>query len=337
METSSKRAVRSVDVAKRAGVSRTTVSYVLNGRTDVSIPEETRTRVFAAAADLGYSPNMAARALVRGKTDLISLWMIGSTIRIQADVIEAMQDLLQEEQHEMIISRFAYASEDGRPPKPITDWPVDGVLAFNTGIHTPPGMSLNVPMVSMGCYYSEAKDYVGIDLRWGTVEAVNHLVKSGRKRIGYLVNKWGAHPGDARFDGYNQVMQSAGLQPALVVVEEGTRKSGYKAIQSEDLKQFDALFCFNDELAMGAYRGIVEAGLSVPNDIALIGCDGLEELAYVGTPISSIAQPTEEMCRLAWQFLKNRIEDPELPPQQVVLRPELKLRASSQNGIGPAG
>lgn len=323
--------VRSIDVARRAGVSRTTVSYVLNGRTDVSIPDETRARVISAAEELGYRPNMAARALVLGRTGLISLWMVeSSTIRHQADVFQEMQTRISRDGSDLITNRIPSADVQTEAPRSISEWQVDGILAYNLYPHVK-YPSTKLPLVSFGCYYYKNGDYVGVDLKSGVTQAMHHLIASGRRRIGYVVNEWGNHVSDDRRDAYTETMNHYGLEPNFIVAKQGTLKEGRQAV-SEALKNGDtpdALMCFSDELALGAYKALLDTGRSIPDDCAIVGVDGNEELEYLEVPISTIVQPVSSMCRMAWDFLKNRLNDPELPPQQVVLPASLVIRESS--------
>jgi DNA-binding LacI/PurR family transcriptional regulator len=323
--------VRSIDVARKAGVSRTTVSYVLNGRTDVSIPEETRTRVLAAAEELGYRPNMAARALVMGRTGLISLWVADTTaIRHQADIIQSMHRKITSMGSDLIINRLVSNQEHDAPPENLADWHVDGILAYDIEPHfNYPKTS--VPVVSFGNYYYTQGDFVGIDLKTGVVQAMHHLVSNGRRRINYLVSEWGSRPGDDRWDGYQETMLHYGLEPTYIKGRFATAAAG-KAAVSEALQagmKFDALMCFSDEMALGAYRALLDRGLKVPEDVALVGVDGLEELAYLEVPITTIVQPIDSVCRMASDFLKNRLADPKIADQQVVLPASLVVRESS--------
>jgi DNA-binding LacI/PurR family transcriptional regulator len=93
--------------------------------------------------------------------------------------------------------------------------------------------------------------------------------------------------------------------------------------------EVDALFCHNDDVAFGAYRALCDLGVGVGGEIALVGCDGIEEADYLACPLTTIAQPITEMCALAWEFLHRRMQDPGCPLQQRILRPELLVRAST--------
>jgi DNA-binding LacI/PurR family transcriptional regulator len=323
--------VRSIDVARKAGVSRTTVSYVLNGRSDVSIPDETRIRVLAAAEELGYRPNMAARALVMGRTGLISLWLIETTtIRHQADVLQAVHKRVTSEGSDLIINRLVNHHENEEPPQSIADWQCDGILAYNIHPHflLP---KTTVPLVSFGCYFYKQGDYVGVDLKAGVVQAMHHLVANGRRKIAYVVNQWGNRKGDDRRDAYTETMEHYGLEPVYIVGTGPTAAASKEAVSTalKSKVKFDALMCFSDEMALGAYRAVLDSGLKVPEDCALVGVDGLDELSYLEVPITTIVQPTDSMCRMAWDFLKNRLEDPKLADQQVILPASLVIRESS--------
>lgn len=324
--------VRSIDVARLAGVSRTTVSYVLNGRTDVSIPEETRQRVLDAAKELQYRPNMAARSLVMGRSGLISIWLQeSSSIRHQADVIQHLQPMLFASGNESLINRYSMDDDSsGNSSGTSLDWQVDGILGYNLG-RGHEKVPTGIPSVSFGSYCYSEVDCVRVDLKTGVLRAMEHLIGKGRKKIAYVVNRWGEHAGDDRFDGYTEVMHSAGLEPQYIVAEIATMQKGRKAVSLaiEQGMKFDALMCFSDELAIGAYRAVLDHDWSVPSDCAIVGVDGIEETEFFEVPISTVVQPIESMCQLAWDFLRNRLSDPKLPHQQIVLPAHLLVRESS--------
>jgi DNA-binding LacI/PurR family transcriptional regulator len=322
--------VRSVDVARLAGVSRTTVSYVLNGRTDVSIPDETRQRVLDAARELNYRPNLAARSLVMGRSGLVSIWLQeSSSIRHQADVIQTLQPKLFTAGTESLIHRF---STDDSSSRSNFDWQVDGILGYNLG-QDHERIPVTIPSVSFGSYHYSKVDFVRVDLKTGVKTAMEHLISSGRKKIAYLVNQWGNHVGDDRFDGYTESVQSAGLETQYIVADIATMQKGRKAVLHalERGAKFDSLMCFSDELAIGAYRALLDHNLSIPTDCAIVGVDGIEETEYFEVPISTVVQPIESMCLLAWDFLRNRLNDPKLPHQQITLPSHLVVRQSSSS------
>ncbi len=335
-----KRKVRGSDVAARAGVSRTAVSYVLNGREGVSIPEGTRARILAAAAELGYRPNRAARALVSGRTGLVSFWTIGSTVRVEYEAVRRFGRLCAEDGRELIVARSDaapnLAAGAGPMPHAVGDWPVDGIVAYNVFAHLPPAERLGVPMVSCGVYVSPEGDAVSVDFVHGAREAVGHLAGLGRRRIAFLTSEFGARADRPRVRGYLEGMRGAGLEPDLWITGGAEKRDGYLGVARRlregglrDGARPDAIFAFSDELAVGAARALREAGLSIPGDVALVGCDGIDDLEYLAPPVSTVAVPYDALCRLAYELLNARIADPARAPERHVLKPDLVIRGSS--------
>ncbi len=329
------------DIAAALGLSASTVSKVLNGRGDAKIPEGTRERVRVAAAGMGYTPNLAARALVQGRTNAVAVWA-ETLADFHANIVNLLQDAMRPSGYEMLVSDVVkhpnwHAHLQRRPI-----WPVDGIIAVDTPrsveLLLSVASSSRPPVVSLGAYYSDLVDQVGIDLRAGVVEGVTHLVASGRRNVAYLVCNHGYRAGDARYDGYNAVMSEAGRTPQYIRGTASSRADGYTTMAAYLAAQPapDALFCFNDEMALGAYRAIREAGLRVPGDIALMGCDGIHDLEYLECPMSTVAQPCAEGCEIAWAFLQRRIGEPDRPRQSIVLASRFVGRESTAAPTGRA-
>lgn len=325
-------AVTAKEIAEYTGVSVSTVSRVLNGRGTDFISDATRQRVLKAAQELGYRPNRAARALVTGRTHTIALWMYSLHSSFHARVVDLVEKELHRYRYDCLIYSFDYL-QDHLPP---TNGYVDGILAHEC-IHrvrqfigSPQKDS--IPLVNMGSYYLTQVDHVGIDLGQGVREAMLHLLQVGCRRIAYLVNASSHHPGEVRGETYRNIMAQAGLEAEYIIAVDQTRYASLHAVQ-EYIAQHgcpDGIFCHNDQMAMGAYRALRENGYRIPDDVALVGCDGIEEIEFLDTPLSTIVQPLPQMCQIAWQFLQRRIEQPHLPTQSVILAPKLVIRQSSQ-------
>jgi DNA-binding LacI/PurR family transcriptional regulator len=130
------------------------------------------------------------------------------------------------------------------------------------------------------------------------------------------------------------MMAEAGRPPEILLVTHHSRADARLALRKhiEARGCPDGLFCFNDDVALGASRAIRENGLRVPEDVALIGHDGIEDAEYLDCPLTTLVQPVQEMTALAWRFLRRRMDDPTLPPQQALLKTQLVVRASTQRG-----
>lgn len=325
------------DVAREAGVSGWTVSQVLNGRAEAAIREETRERVFQAAKHLGYRPNSSARALVTGRCSTISFWTCFDYSQHRAHVLHIMQQQMQSSGFEIVIRDVERQMEHDPDFSKTFQLPVDGIIALDNptaGIaFSRRDPSHTIPFVSMGAYWAKDRDFVGVDLYAGTVEAIDHLIAAGRRRIAYLLpatdKNW---PRDARLEAYENTLASAGLKGRLIQSADPSLSIARRTMDEflQTRPDFDAVFCHNDDMALGAYRALCDHGIEVGNEVALVGCDGIEELEYVGCPLTTIVQPIEQMCAMAWEFLQRRMVDPACPLQQQVLRPELVVRASSR-------
>jgi LacI family transcriptional regulator len=329
------------DIAHRLDLSHATVSRVLNKKNDSMISEATRARVLAAAREMRYRPNAMARALVTGKSQTIALWTIDGFAGFYAAVAHRFTILAYENRYKVSVNGITNVLSAEELDLQLLQGPVDGIVACDMGMREDIFRSAvqipNTPLVTIGVYYLEDWDFVGIDLFPGSLAAVRHLLAPGCKRVAYMVNRGAGSPRDPRSLAYHTAMRDAGLPPEYVWPENATRAACRQAIKDHVRERGcpEAIFCNNDDIAIGCYRGLCDLGVRIPDDVALVGCDGLEETEYHFHPLSTIVQPVEEMCRIAWQYLVHRIEDPAAPPQRTILQPALVTRVSSQRESRP--
>jgi LacI family transcriptional regulator len=189
------------------------------------------------------------------------------------------------------------------------------------------------PVVGLSGDYSEQADYVAFDVACGVRQAVEHLVSIGCRRIAHLTTMSAiGRVRAARCGTYEEVVQSAGLAPEIILAPEESRAAARTTIKAyyQSRGTPDGLFCYSDDMAIGAYRGLRDLGLRIPEDVALVGCDGMDDVQYLDVPLTTIMQPVQEMCRLAWEVLVRRIEDPSASLSQTLLKPELRIDASTR-------
>ena len=231
---SQKQRPNSADVARRAGVSRTTVSFVLNGK-DVAVAAATRQHVLQVAREMGYSPNSAARALVTGQTHVVAVWMVELHRPHFARALQLAWQQAGEYGFEMIIGNVERHDEKPGDSR-LSRWPTDGILAFEyperVAAYLDAAPHAGTPIVSMGAYYSERTDFVGVDLYAGTRAAVQHLLGMGCRRVAYLVQAWGNHVGDPRYDAYNASLREAGIEAEYIFSPQNTRAAGRDAMRA---------------------------------------------------------------------------------------------------------
>lgn len=327
------------DVAMRAQVSGATVSRVLSGQKGYFVSEEIRLRVFAAAQELGYQPNAAARALISGRAQIIGIWMCLGYSRYRAQVLDRMREILAKTDYAISVTDVEEDLFWRHSMARALRLPADGIVAFDTPTagdafaHSSKNKGEGTPFVGMGAYWSEATNYVGVDLRAGATEAMHHLLETGRKRIAYFNRPMsGAVAREARHEAYISTAEEAGREAILIPSPdfsfETAKASLLRYLEANPLP--DALFCFNDDLALAAYWTLHELGVKVGSDVAIVGCDGIEETRHLACPITTIMQPVDEMCAQAWEILQAHIADPEAPLQHKVLKPKLVVRESSR-------
>ena len=323
--------VTQAQIAKKLGISRQLVTFALAGYPQVA--KESRERIQAAALEMGYRPNPHARALKRQRTGIIGLWIPDQISTHYTHVARELGRLVKQSKHELIISEVGAADM-----KQIwTHVPIDGICAVDASkavqleLKTLAGKY--VPIVSLGAYSSPETDSVRVDMEAGTMEAMQHLIESGFRRIAHATFVRKNIAGENRRIGYTKAMREAGLKPEFIYypLTERQRPVARQLIQHyiREHGRPEAIFCHSDDAALGIYRGLCDAGIRVPADIALVGCDGIEDTEYLECPLTTLVQPVAAMCEAAWQFLQNRLAEPAIPLQHSLLAPKLAIRDSS--------
>ena len=320
-------------VSRRAGVSVSTVSHILSGRGE-RYSSKTRENVLRTAKEVGYSPNRAARALATGRTERIAFWQPFQGGRFFHEVEDRFHALLRKDSYELSVREVGPKMADPSNTGGLTRAEVDGVLLFGSGLgEIKPilenNMEILAPIVNMGVAYDGPLDFVEIEDYSASRQAVEYLIDSGRTRIAHFLCGLVENPVYGRYRAYTDVLREAGRETEFIRSPDQFRPSA-RQIMRDYVRQHgcpDAIFFSNDELAVGGYRGLRDLGMRIPEDVAMIGVDGIDDLEYLDPPISSVAQPLDEMCRVAWKFLGLRMEEPDLPQQRTTLQARLVIRS----------
>jgi LacI family transcriptional regulator len=325
------------DIARRLGLSHATVSRALNGRDDPFISAATRVRVQAAAREMGYHPNGAARALATGRSGVVRLWLMERHSPYITMIERTLNASLQQAGYDVLISDAdTVEPEPSARQDPFGPWPSDAVFTNASTpwiraflVHNP---DWQTPLVALGAGSGESWDGVNLDLAPAARDAVRHLLAAGARSVGYVVPAPRLHDAEPRCEGYRSIIGEAGQVPRYLSTVENTRGAAHAAVlaagRSGPLPE--ALFCYNDELAIGTLCALHDLGRRVPEDVALVGCDGIPETEFHRPRISTLLVPVAEMCETAWRLLQRRLADPAAPPQGVCFRPRLVIRESSR-------
>ncbi|SCG75002.1 LacI family DNA-binding transcriptional regulator [Micromonospora humi] len=324
-------------VARRAGVSRATVSRVVNGSTTVA--ESIQQAVRRAVEELGYVPNLAARSLVTQRTDSVALVLPEAATRVFSDdqvfpgIIRGAAQELEAADKQLVLMLAGSPAGHERVERYTTGRHVDGVLFASLHGEDPlPGRlaRLGIPVVCSGRPLDGAEvPYVDVDHTGGVTTAVQHLIAAGRRRIATIAGPQDMVAGIERLIGYRTALTGAGL-PELVAYGDFTRESGTAAIRellAAD-PELDAVFAASDLMAHAALRALREAGRRVPEDVAVIGFDDIETAAYTEPPLTTVRQPIVELGRAMTRQLL-RITAGEHVEQALMLPTELVLRDSA--------
>ncbi|MGX6607853.1 LacI family DNA-binding transcriptional regulator [Micromonosporaceae bacterium Da 78-11] len=325
-------------VARRAGVSRATVSRVVNGST--SVAASIREAVTRAVEELGYVPNQAARSLVTQRTESIALILPETANRVFSDdlffpaIIRGVGVELEAADKQLVLMMAGSVASHDRVERYAVAGHVDGVMfASMHGADPLPGtlVRLGIPVICSGRPIGGADvPYVDVDHYGGVAAAVRHLVTTGHRRIASIAGPQDMVAGIDRLAGYRDTLAKSGL-PQQVAIGDFTRESGIVAMRellAAD-PQLDAVFVASDMMAHGALIALKAAGRDVPTDVAVIGFDDFEISRYSDPPLTTVRQPIADMGRTMARQLLGLINGAPDLPRSVILPTELVVRDSA--------
>lgn len=329
------------DVAKRAGVSTTTVSHVINKTRFVA--EETRNAVWEAIKALHYSPSAVARSLKVNHTKTLGLLATSSEAPYFAEIIEAIENhcfaqgytLILGNAHNDLQKQRAYLSMMAQKR-------VDGLLVMCS--EYPDNLlqmleeNRNIPMVVMdwGASRGDFTDTVQDNAFQGGYLAGRYLIERGHRDIGAIPGQLERNTGGGRHAGFLQAMQEAGIAVRAEWIVQGDfePESGYQAMQQilSQKQRPTAVFCGGDIMAMGAICAADEMGLRVPQDISVIGYDNVRNARYFTPALTTVHQPKAQLGEKALEMLLDRITSKREEPQTIEVQPSLIERRSVGDG-----
>ncbi|WP_030920384.1 LacI family DNA-binding transcriptional regulator [Streptosporangium amethystogenes] len=323
-------------VAARAGVSRSTVSRVVNGQTTVTA--DIRELVMRAVNELGYVPNGAARNLATQRTNSVALVVSESPNRVFSDdpmfstVIRSASLELEAVNKQVVLLLAGSPESHARVENYIAGGHVDGVMLVSSHGADPLPVALTrlrVPVVSYGRpAVPVAMPYVDNDNVAGAATAVRHLLEQGRRRIATIAGPLDMIGGQDRLAGYRAVLRDSDRR-SIIAVGDFTRESGAVAMRQllADDPELDAVFAANDLMAIGAMHALRQAGRQIPGDVAIVGYDDIEAARYTDPPLTTIHTPHAEQAAAMVRLLLGLLDGG--PAETVIVATELVVRASS--------
>jgi DNA-binding LacI/PurR family transcriptional regulator len=326
------------EVALRAGVSRATVSRVVNGSTAVT--PQVRAVVLRAVRETGYIPNLAARSLATHRTNSIALVLAEAANRVFSDdqffrgIIRGVSQAAEEAGKQVLLMLAGSPDSHDRVERYAQAGHVDGVLVASAHGADPLPMALartGIPVVCGGRPLDRSPvPYVDVDSVGGAGAAVRHLLERGRQRVATIAGPQDMVAGLDRLAGYRRALRRYPRRRSAIAFGDFTRESGAAAMRTliERDPALDAVFAANDLMAHGALGILRTAGRRVPDDVAVVGFDDIESARYAEPPLTTVRQPIVEMGRLlARQLLRLAAGGPVEPA--VVLPTVLIVRKST--------
>jgi LacI family transcriptional regulator len=337
--------VRMKDIARDLGVSIMTVSKALRNHSDIG--EEMRKRVLKRSQELNYTPNAAARALVTGRSSVIGLVVPDLVHPFFAELAKGLSAVLRARSYSLVIS----SSEED----PVLEQKeIEHLLA--RGVDALVIASVQTATSSFQRIEEHRTPYVLIDRRFEGLEAnfigvddelvgrlaTAHLADIGCRRIAHIAGT-GVSSATGRLAGYRLALQERGIAlPGEYTIsrehaDDLGDATGYQAMQRllTLRPRPDGVFCFNDPAAMGAMLAILEAGLRIPQDIAVVGCGDVHYSRFLQVPLTSVAQQTEAMGRKAGELALSLISAKRPPkPKTILFEPRLEIRRSTAIDTG---
>lgn len=351
------------DVARRAGVTATTVSNVIRGKGSVGL--ETRERVEAAIAELDYRPNLLARGLARSRSATLALLLPNIANPFYPEIALEVERIARAHGYNLVLCNTHDDEAVGRAHlEGLLGRRVDGVLAMAGGlrladVHAIAARGLAVVL----CNWSEvgapdpALPAVEVDFRHGGELAARHLLARGHRRVAVIVQETAAPIDNDTAGAYNQYSQHSpshtrrleGFRAALatqgvalpdpwVLFGDATARGGYRAAAAlldapEELERPTAFFATNDMMALGAIEAVIDAGLRVPEDVSVIGFDDIALCAHLRPALTTIAIPKQELATRSMELVLRRVDDravdADTPAARLTILPHLVTRRST--------
>ncbi|AHJ75924.2 transcriptional regulator RbsR [Kosakonia sacchari] len=325
------------DVARLAGVSTSTVSHVINK--DRFVSEAIREKVETAIKTLNYAPSAIARSLKINQTRTIGMLITASTNPFYSELVRGVERSCFERGYSLVLCNTEGDEQRmNRNLETLMQKRVDGLLLLCTETHQPSQEIMqrypSIPTVMMDwAPFDGDSDLIQDNSLLGGDMATQYLIGKGHTRIACITGPLDKTPARLRLEGYREAMARAGL-----MIREGDEiesdfefGGGFDAMQAllAMNERPQAVFIGNDAMAVGAYQALYQAGLKIPQDMAIVGYDDIELARYMTPPLTTIHQPKDELGELAIDVLIHRIAEPGLQQQRLQLTPILMERGSA--------
>ena len=323
-----------LDVAELAGVSYQTVSRVINNQPYVS--DDARQRVQKAIDALNYRPSKAATTLRSRLSKTIAIILYGSWFHGPVQVALNVEMAAKASGFDVILANVTETEEQViQALQHVKDWSVDGVVmiipAYGLRIEEIRRICEDIPVVHIESQPSPRLPSISLDDRYGTQQVVEHLIGLGHSQFCEISGPLNWHSAQLRHEACIETLQANGIEQPIHIEGNWSTPGGYQATRRllEQGHTFSAVIAANDSMALGAYRALHQAGLSVPDDVSVVGFDDILEAAYFTPPLTTVSHDYIQLGAMGFEYLMHLMDDPETVIEQKLIRPKLIVRDST--------
>jgi DNA-binding LacI/PurR family transcriptional regulator len=320
------------DVALRAGVSEMTVSRVLNGAANVRT--ETRERVLRAMRESGYSPNLAARALVTGRSGTIGVVTVDSSLYGPASTLLGLERAARETGYFVSIASLSSLTQDsllGAIAR-LRQQGVDGILIIAPHVSAERALATisdDLPMVAIESDLSGSLPVVGVDQQAGARMATQFLLDLGHATVWHVAGPENWFDARARRQSWRATLEAAGIEAPPVLEGDWSARSGYElGRRMLRTAKATAVFAANDHMALGLLRALQEGGVRTPEQVSVVGFDDVPEAEYFSPPLTTVHQDFDELGKRGMRELTRQMQGGR-PEEPVSISPQLVVRHST--------
>ncbi len=317
-----------------AGVSYQTVSRVINNHPYVS--DEARQKVQNVIDMLGYRPSKAATKLRSKLSKTIAIILYGSWFHGPVQVALNVEMGAKTNGFDVIMANVTETEQQvTQALQHVKDWSVDGVVmiipAYGLSDEEIRAICKDIPVVCIESQPSPRISSVSLDDRYGTKQVVDHLIGLGHTRFCEISGPLNWYSGQLRHEACIETLHAHGIEQPIHIEGNWSTPGGYQATRRllEQGHRFSAVIAANDSMALGAYRALHQAGLSVPDDVSVVGFDDILEAAYFTPPLTTVSHDFIQLGTLGFEYLMQLMDDPDTAIEQKVIQPKLIVRDST--------
>ena len=329
------------DIARKTGVSHSTVSRALSGNSAISF--QTSEKIRAAAQEMGYQPSAAARSLKTNRSNAIGVILSNVADPFFSEIVFGIEECALEAGYSLFIA--ASQHEPGREKKIVQammEHRTDGVILCSSSFSSEQGFQLlkyGFPIVVVNHQAAENFHYsIYHDDIDGSRQITRHLIELGHKQIAYLGNTLSGRTTLDRLHGFELEMKSAGLPIYGNLIHNengGDAINGYQSVETflKVQPRPTAIICFNDMMAIGVLKALDSAGVKVPEEISVTGFDNISMSAFTSPALTTLDQPKrsigKEACQLLLSLIRTQENNPSIEPKEKILKGKLLVRQST--------